>query len=71
MTKDVYAAGDPFLLQLSGNGPARVSEQWFFNDVPQTSGFTLILPAGEHTLKVIVFYSDGSSETILQKIQVN
>jgi len=71
MTKDVYAAGDPFLLQLSGNGPARVSEQWFFNGVPHASGFTLILPAGEHTLKVIVFYSDGSSETILQKIQVN
>ena len=71
MTKSTYVAGDPFLLQLSGNGPARVSEQWFFNGVPQTSGSTLILPAGEHTLKVIVFYSDGTGETILQQFQVD
>jgi len=70
MTRETYVAGDSFLLQLSGNGPARVSEQWFFDGVPQSSGFTLILPAGEHTLKVIVFYGDGSSETILQQIRV-
>lgn len=70
LTRETYTAGDAFLLQLSGNGPERVSEQWFFNGVPQPAGTSVILPAGDHTIKVIVFYGDGSSETIFQQLHV-
>jgi immune inhibitor A len=70
LTKETFVSGDSFLLQLSGNGPARVSEQWFFNGVPQPAGTILILPSGDHSVKVIVFYGDGSSETILQQVHV-
>ncbi|MDD4455411.1 MAG: M6 family metalloprotease domain-containing protein [Candidatus Methanomethylophilaceae archaeon] len=70
LAKGNYVEGDRFLLQLSGNGRERVSEQWFFNGIPQPSGSTLILPAGEHTIKVIVFYGNGSSETIFQQLHV-
>lgn len=67
--KDEYAAGDifEFILNRSNNAPQKI--EWYFDEDRYTSA-SVTLTTGEHTVKAVLTYSDGATETVIQKLNV-
>ena len=69
--KATYSAGEEFKFQLTVSNNSPVDVVWFFDDVEQDSNVSSInLSAGEHTVVAVLTYSDGSTERITTKLNV-
>ena len=69
--KATYSAGEEFKFQLTVSNNSPVDVVWFFDDVEQDSNVSSInLSAGEHTVVAVLKYSDGSTERITTKLNV-
>ncbi len=71
MPKETWKAGDTFTFQFVSEtaGGVPVSTAWYLDDSRQ-SGSTVKLTSGKHTIKAIATYSDGSTEEVIQVINV-
>lgn len=69
--EDSYNVGDNFAFELSFSNNAPTDVVWFFDGVEQDKETQEIeLTAGEHTVQAVLTYSDGSTETITTKLNV-
>ncbi len=65
-----YVAGDSFALRFSeSNGETPVSTVWYFDSEAQSES-SVTLTSGRHEVKAVCTYADGSTEEIVQIIQV-
>lgn len=69
--KATYSTGEEFEFKLTVSNNSPIEVVWFFDDVEQDSSVSSInLSAGEHTVVAVLTYSDGSTETITTKLNV-
>ncbi len=69
--KASYAAGDSFTFSLSTNAsPAPTSVSWSFDDESKTGGSSVTLTSGSHTVKAVLTYASGKSETLILELDV-
>ena len=65
-----YVAGDSFALRFSeSNGETPVSTVWYFDSEVQSES-SVTLTSGRHEVKAVCTYADGSTEEIVQVIEV-
>lgn len=67
--KEFYSAGDIFEFRLTEGPKEPTSVVWYFNDNLQNET-QITLPSGEHIIKAIATYSDGSTDTMVLEILV-
>ena len=69
--KATYSTGEEFEFKLTVSNNSPIEVVWFFDGVEQDSSVSSInLSAGEHTVQAVLTYSDGSTETITTKLNV-
>ena len=69
--KATYSTGEEFEFKLTVSNNSPIEVVWFFDGVEQDSNVSSInLSAGEHTVQAVLTYSDGSTETITTKLNV-
>lgn len=68
--KESYTEGEDLVLSIAEGKNKPTTIIWFFDNKEQTNGATIKLTKGEHTIKAILKYSDGSEENLVQEIQV-
>lgn len=66
-----YTAGDVISLKLDNTIVPYTSAAWTFDGAPAMASEYIVLTAGSHTVKVVLTYSDGSTETVVQEINVS
>ena len=71
MPKTSWKAGDTFTFQFVSEtaGGVPVSTAWYLDDSRQSAA-SVKLTSGKHTIKAIATYSDGSTEEVIQVINV-
>lgn len=63
-------AGDEFFFRFEAEaGKTPASTAWYFDSLPQSASST-VLESGRHEVKAVCTYSDGSTEEIVQIIEV-
>lgn len=67
---DVYSAGEWLYFELCRGKASISSLEWFFDGVQNEKGYVQ-LKSGTHTIKAVIGYSNGGSETITATIKVN
>ncbi len=67
--KNIYTAGETFVFETTKTIKEITSTEWFFDQVPQNEG-SVTLTQGEHTIKAVVTYADGSSDILVKEILV-
>lgn len=65
-----YESGEEYCFELINGKNAISSITWYYDGV-QTSEYKVKLTSGEHSIKALVKFSSGGTETIVQKIVVN
>lgn len=67
-----YAVGSTFTLGFSnpGVGDTPESTSWYFDGSPVSGSSVTLSTAGKHVIKAVLSYSDGSTEEIVQEIEV-
>ena len=68
--KSKYSVGDNFALSISNIGNTPESVDWYFDDSQQSGSSVELTAAGKHTVKAVVHLSDGSTQEIVQVINV-
>src|SRR5574344_272288 len=69
--KESYTVGEELALTLAESKDKPESIVWYFDNAEQKGGNKITLTKGEHVIKAVLKYSDGSQEIIVQEIQVN
>lgn len=67
--KNIYSAGESFTFALTKSIKEIAETQWYFDNNLQSEE-SIVLTSGEHTIKAVVTYSDGSSDILVQEIMV-
>ena len=67
--KNIYSAGENFTFALTKSIKEITETQWYFDNNLQSEE-SIVLTSGEHTIKAVVTYSDGSSDILVQEIMV-
>ena len=68
--KESYTVGEELALTIAESKDQPTSVVWYFDNKEQT-GNKITLTKGEHTIKALLKFSDGSQEIIVQEILVN
>lgn len=63
----LYAAGEPFALSLTESSDPPASVAWYLDGVP-VQGESVVLTEGDHVIKAVLTYGDGTTETLEQKV---